>query len=261
MAFERCPGLSDLARYLAKDPSVISRNLQRLAESQPVIQKLKGRWALTPLGINVIDRTRAFVGDLNAWMPQTPETLKKVLTPLTERAALVVINAQKGLLQPTANQRNNLEAETNIAILLRHWREAMRPVIHVRHSSSLPTSSFFKDSPGFSFISTCMPVAGELIFEKTQSSAFSGTVLAQALAEHEIDTLFLTGFTANECIDATARHASEYGFATHVVGDASASFDVTGPDGTLHPAERIHRLVLANMHAFFAKVVLTKDLI
>lgn len=260
MAFERSPGLSDLARYLAKDPSVISRNLQRLAESQPVIQKLKGRWALTPLGINVIARTKSFVEDLNAWMPQARATTS-LLNPISAHAALVIINAQVGLLQPTVAERNNLEAESNIAALLAAWRRAKRPVIHVRHSSSSPRSSFFKDSPGFSFIPSCVPAADELVFDKNQASAFSGTSLAQALEQHGIDALFLTGFTANECLDATARHASEYGFVTHVVGDASASFDVTGPDGTLHPADRIHRLVLANMNAFFAKVVLTKDLI
>jgi hypothetical protein len=44
-----------------------------------------------------------------------------------------------------------------------------------------------------------------------------------------------------------------------VVGDASASLDLLGPDGKLHKAERVHRLAMANIHAYSAKVISTSQ--
>lgn len=73
--------------------------------------------------------------------------------------------------------------------------------------------------------------------------------------------IILTGFTANECIDATARQASDLGFSTYVVADATATFDFHGDDGKLFKADRVHRLILANLQALFAKVVETRCVI
>jgi nicotinamidase-related amidase len=39
----------------------------------------------------------------------------------------------------------------------------------------------------------------------------------------------LVGFTANDCIEATARDSFEKGFNTYVVGDATAMFDFVLP--------------------------------
>jgi hypothetical protein len=38
-------------------------------------------------------------------------------------------------------------------------------------------------------------------------------------------------------------------------------FDVRGPDGKLLKAERIHRLTLANINAFYAKVINTAEIV
>lgn len=73
--------------------------------------------------------------------------------------------------------------------------------------------------------------------------------------------IILVGFTANECIDSTARDASALGFETYVVGDATAMFDVRDTNGKLLKAERVHRLPLANINALYAKVIQTPDLI
>ncbi|MNL66180.1 Isochorismatase family protein [compost metagenome] len=69
------------------------------------------------------------------------------------------------------------------------------------------------------------------------------------------------GFTANECIDATARDAAALGFLTQVVSDATAMFDMQGPNGKLLKADRLHKLTMANLNAFYAKVLKTSDLI
>jgi DNA-binding transcriptional LysR family regulator len=47
---EKNPTLMDLAEKLKKDSSVISRQLKRISEKAPVIEKINGRWMLTELG-------------------------------------------------------------------------------------------------------------------------------------------------------------------------------------------------------------------
>lgn len=47
---EQGPTLNELSLRLKKDPSVISRDLKRVSEKAPVIEKINGRWALTPMG-------------------------------------------------------------------------------------------------------------------------------------------------------------------------------------------------------------------
>ncbi len=51
------------------------------------------------------------------------------------------------------------------------------------------------------------------------------------------------------------------GFESYVVGDATAMFDVRSPDGKLLRADRVHRLTLVNINAFYAKVIHTSDIV
>lgn len=74
-------------------------------------------------------------------------------------------------------------------------------------------------------------------------------------------SLLLVGFTANECIDATARDAVSKGFSVFVAGDGTATFDLRDENGRLIKADRIHRLTLLNISAFSATVVSTAEII
>jgi len=256
LAFQDSAGLTDLADRMAKDASVISRNLQRAAEAAPVLKKIKGRWELTPLGLQINALTKEFLARqdelLSAAAPVKPQAL-------TEDSLLIVINAQCGLLDATQGGRNNSEAEKNIAALLSHWRARKMPVLHVKHVSDKADSVFHRRNPGCGFLPQAFPAPGEGVVEKTKSSAFTETALEAKLREIEPRHLVLAGFTANECIDATARDAAALGFSVHVVGDATAMFDLRGADGKLLKAERLHRLTLANLNAFYAKVIQTRD--
>jgi nicotinamidase-related amidase len=262
LAFESNDSLGRLSESMCKDPSVVSRNLQRLAEDLPVLAKIKGRWQLTPLGRQVNELTKDHLNHLSDLLFQSrPSSLKLQKPYLSDRALLLIINAQMGLLDPSLGDRNNQSAENNIHKLLLSWRKQKKPIIHVKHVSDNPASTFYLRSTGTQFIPLLMPAESEPVIEKKKSSAFHGTSLADDLQANGIDTLIITGFTANECIDATAKQASDLGFTTYVIGDATAMFDISGPDGKLYKAERVHRLTLANLHALFAKVLDTETLL
>lgn len=260
LAFEGAKGLGHLAEVMAKDPSVISRNLQRIAEAFPVLIKSKGRWEITPLGTQINQQTRSFIesqGQLLSKIAPKKDSDKK---RIGRDPTLIVINAQKGLLAGSQEDRNNSEAEENIALLLKEWRSKKQRVIHVRHVSDHPQSPFFKNSQGCEFIEALNPLVNEIVIEKTKSSAFAGTALESTLNHHPGSDVVLLGFTANECIDATARDATTLGFQSWVVGDATATFDLRdSTTGKLVKADRIHKLTLLNIHAFSATVVTTKE--
>jgi nicotinamidase-related amidase len=260
LAFESSQGLGHLAEVMARDQSVISRNLQRIAEDQPVLKKVKGRWELTPLGIQINRKTKEYLKEqselFNAVKQQEPDVADSV-----RDSVLVVINAQVGLLDSTQEGRNNSDAEKNIHLILSHWRNKKRKIIHVKHVSENPGSIFFRDTVGCEFIDELKPHQSETIIEKRSSSAFFETSLDEILSEIQCATVVLCGFTANECIDTTARDASGRGYTTLVVSDATATFDMRDRSGKLVKADRIHKLTLLNLNAFHAKVISSKEIL
>lgn len=258
LAFESCESLQHLAEKMVKDASVVSRNLQQLAEHSPVIVKMKGRWQISPLGRQVNEQTVEYLKLVEAILAGRATQVENGPKKFSfEKTALLIVNAQNGLLNPTLGSRNNNDAELNIKTLLNKWRTGKNLIIHVRHASKSPESTFYRDSKWFDIISDLSPEQGELVIDKSKSSAFTDTTLLDELNARSIENVVITGFTANECLDATARHASEFGFKTYVVSDASASFDITGHDGKLYRADRVHKLTLANLHALCANVVTT----
>lgn len=260
LAFENAEGLNQLAEMIGRDPSVISRNLQRIAEDHPVLKKVKGRWEITPLGIEVNEQTKSYLKNQTELFSNAVKNKNKNELALLESATLIIINAQKGLIDLTQEGRNNLEAEKNIAQILKIWREANRQIIHVKHVSNNSESSFFQNSSGVDFLDSVQPKDDELVVEKTKSSAFTNTELEFLLSKKYCSNVIIVGFTANECIDATAKDATAIGFTTFVVGDATATFDLRDSSGKLVKAERMHKLILANINAFYAQVINTGDI-
>jgi nicotinamidase-related amidase len=257
LAFEHADSLQQLADTMVKDPSVISRNLQRIAEAYPVIIKVRGRWQLTALGQLINARTREFLAVLQ---PLLHQETRVPASPFLG-ATLLIINAQAGLSHRALANRSNPQAEATIHRLLQQWRQWRWPVAHVPHHSSRADSLFAPEAESSHFIPELAPQIGELVIAKSKSSAFADTALLQEAITREIKAFVIVGFTANMCIDATAREASELGFANCVLSDATASFDVNGPDGKLHRADRIHELTMANLHALCSTVITTDDLL
>lgn len=57
------------------------------------------------------------------------------MEPLDSNAALIIIDMQQGMRDPKLGRRNNPQAELQIQQLLHAWRQAQRPIVHVRHMS------------------------------------------------------------------------------------------------------------------------------
>lgn len=171
--------------------------------------------------------------------------------------ALLLVDVQLGFDHPSWGQRNNLDAEHNIARLLAAWREAGMPVIHVRHISQLPDSVFAPTNLGNGIKPIVAPLDSELVVIKHVNSAFIGTGLAQTLRDQGIETLVIVGLTTDHCVSTTVRMAANLGFNTYCISDATATFERTGPTGKHYTAQQIHDISLASLNREFATILNT----
>jgi nicotinamidase-related amidase len=183
------------------------------------------------------------------------------MTQLPPSAALLVVDVQEGLADPGSGQRNNPQAELNIARLLEAWRNSGRPIRHVVHDSVEPNSVLRPGLPGNAIQAPATPQPSEPVYRKNVNSAFIGTSLENDLRQHGIDTLVIVGLTTNHCVSTTVRMAGNLGFTTFVVSDATAAFDRAALDGSIRPAEQVHSGALSDLNEEFATVVDTDELL
>lgn len=180
---------------------------------------------------------------------------------LTDKTALILIDVQVGLDDPKLGERNNPDAESNMARLLADWREHDRPIFHIQHMSIEPNSPLRPELAGNAIKDVVAPQGDEPIIQKTVNNAFVGTDLEGRLREGGVQSVVIVGLTTNHCVSTTVRMARDLGFTTYVVADATATHASTGHDGAYYPPETVHAVALANLRDEFATVVNTDDLI
>jgi nicotinamidase-related amidase len=150
---------------------------------------------------------------------------------LPDNAVLMIIDVQKAFDNSRWGERNNAEAEKNIASLLDAWRSKNLPVIHIHHRNFENGSLFNPASPGVEVKPEAAPKPGEPVLFKDVNSAFIGTDLQARLQAANAKTLVFAGMTTDHCVATTARMAGNYGFDAYVVSDATATFERKEPDG------------------------------
>jgi nicotinamidase-related amidase len=148
--------------------------------------------------------------------------------------ALIIIDMQHGMQSATLPPRNNPTAENMIARLHATWRAAGYPVVSVRHISRSPDSVFAPGQSGVEFQPRFHPMVHEHVVEKNVPDAFIHTGLERWLHARGI---------------------------THLVSDATFTFDKTDFGGTHRSAEDVHLMALANLHGEYAEVMSCDDLL
>jgi nicotinamidase-related amidase len=183
------------------------------------------------------------------------------MNPLPDNTVLIIIDVQQAIDHPSWGRRNNPQAEDNIARLLHLWRAMKRPIVHVRHLSTEPNSTYRPGQSGCEFKPAVRPQENEKIVDKQVNCAFIGTDLETWLRTNQYQTVIITGVITNNSVEATVRVAGNLGFDTYVVSDATATFDKMDLNQTWHSAEQVHALSLADMHGEYATVTTTDNLL
>jgi nicotinamidase-related amidase len=169
---------------------------------------------------------------------------------------LIVIDVQRAFDDPSWGERNNPDAERNVARAIEAWREGGAPIIHVRHESE---GLFAHGSESAEFKPEALPRGEEPVLTKNVNSAFIGTDLEQRLRADGARNIAIVGLTTDHCVSTTVRMAANLGFETWLLEDATATYQRRAPDGELIPAETMHRTAIASLHEEFAEVLGTDE--
>lgn len=181
--------------------------------------------------------------------------------PPTSNPALLVVDVQSGLDDPAYGQRNNPGAEATIARLLAAWRQSNRPLFHIQHHSTRPTSPLRPGQPGVEIKPEARPQPGEPVLPKQHNSAFVGTDLESRLHAAAIDAVVVVGLTTDHCVSSTVRMAANLGFRAFLVADATATHERVSHTGQHFSAQQMHDAALASLHGEFATVLDADDLL
>jgi len=189
-----------------------------------------------------------------------PSELKEMLPP--ERTALVVVDVQQdfaapsGLLGRVGVDLSAIEpAIDRIERLIAAARRAGVTVAFMRvvtrpesDSAALKMLMARRGTPGGEAICRAddggadyyrvAPEPGDIEIEKLLYDSFHGTDLDDRLRARGVDTLVMTGFSTDCCVDQTARGAFHRGYHVFLVSDACAAYEPELHGGSLNVLQK-----------------------
>jgi ureidoacrylate peracid hydrolase len=184
-------------------------------------------------------------------MADRRETFERVLAPEPGRTALVVVDMQRGFLDPGEAMEVPPARESVPAIqgLLSLFRDKRLPVVftefvysesvpvligslHPEHRPAapgaprgfgLPSSSCLEGTPSAETVPALAPRPGEIVVRKRGYDAFAGTQLDTALRARNVTSLVVTGTMTDICVLATVTAALHREYRVTVVEDGVAT--------------------------------------
>lgn len=172
------------------------------------------------------------------------------------KSALLVIDVQQDLFSGENAAYKADEVLERIAGLAARAREAGVPVVYVQHDGEPTDGLCAIGTPGWEMHPAVAPQDGDTIVHKINSDGFYKTNLDETLRALGAETLYVTGFASQFCVDATTRRATSEGYDVVLVSDAHTTFPAL--EGWPIPPEQIiahHNATLPNLAYRHRKVV------
>ncbi len=175
--------------------------------------------------------------------------------------ALLIIDIQNDYFPGGAMELEGADAAGEKAhAVLQRFRERGEPIVHVRHTSVRPGSTFFlPNTRGAEIHDSVRPQAGETVIAKNFPNSFRNTALRETLEGIGAKNLIVAGMMTHMCVDASVRHAADLGYKITLLGDACAT-RAQSYGGEKVPARQVQAAFLAALNGFYAKVVNTHEL-
>lgn len=163
--------------------------------------------------------------------------------------------AKQGRLHEASYRFDRIDSHVvpNTLELLRAFRRVKAKIIYITLGCELPdfadappsTKAFFEATNNtvgtreHEIIDLLKPQPGELVVNKRTQGAFASSGIETILRSLGIDTIVLTGVSTNNCVEATAREASDRGFGVVIVSDATGTCSEEMQDLTLRGFSRL----------------------
>ena len=158
------------------------------------------------------------------------------------QTALLLIDVQQSFAH-----RPYWQAE-HIAPFLQHTHQLLQgciergvPVLRIFHTDGPREANnpFAPESGLIRPLDGLMNFDAAATFEKHRHSALVGTGLMVWLHQHGMRRLIVAGIRTEQCCETTTRHASDEGFEVDFVTDATLTFDMQTPSGSVLSAAQI----------------------
>lgn len=136
--------------------------------------------------------------------------------------ALLVIDVQTALFQPSPRPWDADAVLARIEQLALHARAALQPVIWVHHhnASNLP-----QGGAGWQLAAPLQALPGDYHVDKHTPDAFGHTPLHPLLAALGVAHVVIAGYASEFCIDTSVRRAAALGYAVTLAADAHTTHD------------------------------------
>ena len=169
--------------------------------------------------------------------------------------ALLIIDIQNDYFPGGAMELEGAGAAgAKAASALKQFRSQGLPIIHVRHLSTRPGSTFFlPGTKGAEIHAAVTPEKGETVVEKNFPNSFRATGLKEILEKQQVKNLVVAGMMTHMCVDATTRAAADLGFRCSLAHDACATRALSFGT-TKVPAEHVHCSFLSALNGAYAAV-------
>ena len=176
---------------------------------------------------------------------------------IPKNSALIVIDAQKGLLIPEGEQpmpcvevRNGI---AQIVKVLEQFRKLQLPIIHFRELHRPEMVDFGRELDGSEgvhclegttdaeYIEAVTPLSGEYQIGKRRYSGFFATDLDLLLRGLKVEYLYLVGFLTDVCVHYTAVDAHQHDYHVRIVKEAVRGSSWEAHQAALDAVEYLQR--------------------
>jgi nicotinamidase-related amidase len=134
------------------------------------------------------------------------------------------------------------------------------PIVQVFHTDEEPAGNPFHPASGLIRpLDGLQPYDAAVTIHKHRHSALAGTVLPIWLRERGITRLMVAGIRTEQCCETTTRHASDEGFEVDYITEATLTFDMHTPSGTLLSAAQIRERTATVLAGRFATLCTVEE--
>ena len=105
--------------------------------------------------------------------------------------------------------------------------------------------------PMSDIIEKIRPTENDIIIDKTTFSPFTSTDINTILLSMGIRSLLFTGIATSQCVETTARDASDYGYTTTHIHDAQADYDELTHNSSLYSSQAVCGGKIVETASFF----------
>jgi nicotinamidase-related amidase len=141
--------------------------------------------------------------------------------------ALIVIDVQESFrVRPLWQTLDNPDLIANVGRLVESARAAGDLVVWVLHAEAGTGGEFDPANGHVRVVSELEPAKDEPLMTKTSHNAFTTTILGQVLTLAGITEVAVCGLRTEQCVETTARVASDFGYQVTFVTDATGTFPI-----------------------------------